>query len=110
MLAHPLVNYSTILPGIADARHGRGCNRWLQCRPMRIELPPASWADAAHRADDDAHTLTLVAMGMQLLDNQNLEELAEACASRRRWEFQLIVAPLRLERGTASAVNPIAVF
>jgi kynurenine formamidase len=56
------------------------------------------------------HTLTLVAMGMQLLDNQNLEELAEACASRRRWEFQLIVAPLRLERGTASAVNPIAVF
>jgi kynurenine formamidase len=56
------------------------------------------------------HTLTLVAMGMQLLDNQNLEDLAEACASRRRWEFQLIVAPLRLERGTASAVNPIAVF
>jgi hypothetical protein len=28
---------------------------------MRIELPPASWADTAHRADDDAHTLTLVA-------------------------------------------------
>jgi hypothetical protein len=27
---------------------------------MRIELPAASWADAAHRADDDAHTLTLV--------------------------------------------------
>ena len=56
------------------------------------------------------HTLTLVAMGMQLLDNQNLEQLAEACASRKRWEFLLMVAPLRLERGTASAVNPIAVF
>jgi hypothetical protein len=28
---------------------------------MRIELPAASWADAAHRADEDAHTLTLVA-------------------------------------------------
>lgn len=56
------------------------------------------------------HTLTLVAMGIQLLDNQNLEELAEACAARRRWEFLLVIAPLRLERGTASAVNPIAVF
>jgi kynurenine formamidase len=56
------------------------------------------------------HTLTLVAMGMQLLDNQNLEQLAAACAERRRWEFLLVVAPLRLERGTGSAVNPIAVF
>ena len=56
------------------------------------------------------HTLTLVAMGMQLLDNQNLDDLAQACAERRRWEFLLAIAPLRLERGTASAVNPIAVF
>jgi hypothetical protein len=26
---------------------------------MRIELPSTTWADAAHRADDDAHTLTM---------------------------------------------------
>jgi hypothetical protein len=26
---------------------------------MRIELPSTSWAQAAHRAQDDAHTLTL---------------------------------------------------
>ena len=26
---------------------------------MRIELPSASWADTVHRADDDAHTLTV---------------------------------------------------
>lgn len=32
-------------------------NDWLQCG-MRIELPSPSWADA-HRAQDDAHTLTL---------------------------------------------------
>jgi hypothetical protein len=35
------------------------CNDWLQCIPMRIELPATTWADAAHRADDDAHTLTM---------------------------------------------------
>ena len=56
------------------------------------------------------HTLTLVAMGIQLLDNQNLEDLAVACAERRRWEFLFVIAPLRLEKGTASATNPIAVF
>lgn len=56
------------------------------------------------------HTLTLVAMGMQLLDNHNFEELAQACAARGRYEFLLVVAPLRLEKGTASMVNPIAIF
>ena len=35
------------------------CNDWLQCSSMRIELPSTTWADAAHRADDDAHTLTM---------------------------------------------------
>ncbi|HEX3247374.1 MAG TPA: cyclase family protein [Chloroflexota bacterium] len=56
------------------------------------------------------HTLTLTAMGMQLLDNLNLDDLADACSRFNRWEFWLTIAPLRLERGTASAVNPIAVF
>jgi kynurenine formamidase len=56
------------------------------------------------------HILTLVAMGVQLLDNQNLDDLAEACAERSRWAFLFVVAPLRLIGGTASMVNPIAVF
>jgi hypothetical protein len=49
-------------------------------------------------------------MGMQLLDNQNLDDLAAACAERSRWEFMLVVAPLRLVGGTASMTNPIAIF
>jgi kynurenine formamidase len=56
------------------------------------------------------HVLTLVAMGMQLLDNQNLEDLAAACAARARWEFMLVIAPLKLIGGTASVVNPVAIF
>ena len=56
------------------------------------------------------HVLTLVAMGMQLLDNQNLEDLAAACAARSRWEFMLVIAPLKLIGGTASMVNPVAIF
>ena len=56
------------------------------------------------------HIVALVAMGLWLIDNANLEELARACAARRRWEFMLTLAPLRLERVTGSPVNPIALF
>ena len=49
-------------------------------------------------------------MGMQLLDNQNLEDLATACTARSRWEFMLVIAPLKLIGGTASMVNPVAIF
>jgi kynurenine formamidase len=56
------------------------------------------------------HVATLVAMGVHLLDNLALERLAAACAERGRWEFQFLLAPLIIERGTGSAVNPIALF
>jgi len=49
---------------------------------------------------------TVLIVGLQL----SLLPLAEACAERGRWAFQLIVAPLVIERGTGSAVNPIAIF
>ena len=56
------------------------------------------------------HQCCLVAMGVHLLDNLRLDQLAEACAVRDRWEFLLIVSPLRVERGTGSPVNPVAIF
>jgi hypothetical protein len=56
------------------------------------------------------HILSLVAMGMQLLDNQNLDDLAVACAERSCWAFMLVIAPLKLVGGTASMTNPIAIF
>jgi kynurenine formamidase len=56
------------------------------------------------------HVVSLVAMGLWLIDNGNLEDLGRACAERRRWEFLLTIAPLRLRNVTGSPVNPIAVF
>ena len=56
------------------------------------------------------HTVTIVAMGLHLLDNLELRELAQACIEEGRWEFLLSIGPLVLERGTASPVNPIALF
>jgi kynurenine formamidase len=56
------------------------------------------------------HIVALVSMGLWLIDNANLEELAKACAARRRWEFMLTIAPLRLQGVTGLPVNPIALF
>ena len=56
------------------------------------------------------HHIGIVSMGLWILDNANLEELAQACAERNRWEFLLSMGPLRLQYGTGSPVNPIAVF
>ncbi len=62
------------------------------------------------RLGNALHVVALVAMGLWLIDNANLEDLARACAQRRRWEFLLTIAPLRLPAATGSPVNPIAVF
>jgi kynurenine formamidase len=56
------------------------------------------------------HSVAIPALGLHLIDNAYLEDVAAACAERRRWEFLLTVAPLKLQRGTASLVNPIALF
>lgn len=56
------------------------------------------------------HTVAIVAMGLHLIDNLELEPLAKACEEEKRWEFLLTLAPLILFRGTASPVNPIALF
>jgi kynurenine formamidase len=56
------------------------------------------------------HTVVIAAMGVHLMDNLDLDALGAACAEERRWDFLLTVAPLVLRRGTASPVNPIAVF
>jgi len=56
------------------------------------------------------HQCCLVGMGVHLLDNLALADLAHACAARRRFEFLFVVAPLRVVGGTGSPVNPIAIF
>jgi kynurenine formamidase len=56
------------------------------------------------------HTVAIVAMGLHLIDNLDLDALSAACVEEDRIDFQLTIAPLILERGTASPVNPIALF
>jgi kynurenine formamidase len=56
------------------------------------------------------HVLVLVALGVPILDNCDLEELGKAAEQRKRWEFLLTTAPLAVPGATGSALNPIATF
>ena len=56
------------------------------------------------------HMIGLVSMGLVMLDNPDVEVLAEATRTTGSCEFLVICAPLRIPGGTGSAVNPIAVF
>lgn len=56
------------------------------------------------------HVLTLVAMGMPLFDNMDLETIAREAAARSRYTFLFMAAPLNIRGGTGSPLNPLAVF
>jgi kynurenine formamidase len=56
------------------------------------------------------HAVGIVAMGMPLLDNADLEELSRQCELENRFEFFLTIAPLAFAGSTGSAVNPLAIF
>jgi kynurenine formamidase len=56
------------------------------------------------------HVLALTAMGVHLLDYLYLERLAAACERAGRWEFFVVAAPLRIDGGTGSPLNPIAIL
>jgi kynurenine formamidase len=56
------------------------------------------------------HTLAITALGVDILDNQDLEALAETAARLHRWEFLLTVAPVPVTGGTGFPVNALAIF
>ena len=56
------------------------------------------------------HRLLLVALGVHIFDNCDLEELAETTTRLKRWDFLLTLAPMPVPGGTGSPVNPIATF
>ena len=56
------------------------------------------------------HMLTIVAMGVDIFDNQDLGALAETAAELNRWEFLLVASPLAVQGGTGSPLNALAIF
>jgi kynurenine formamidase len=56
------------------------------------------------------HVLSINALGIAILDNHDLEAVAETAAALNRWEFMVIIAPLVVTGGTGSPVNSLAIF
>ncbi|MBJ83107.1 MAG: cyclase [Acidimicrobiaceae bacterium] len=90
------------------------CISWLRERDVSVlgcdgvsdVLPgnhPAEWVMPIHQT-------VIVAMGVHLLDNLRLDRLASACQKHSKWSFLFTVAPLRVEGGTGSPANPIALL
>ena len=96
------------MPGL-DA----SCLRWLHERKIAL-LGSDSTSDCVPSGYDrlmrPIHTGTLVMMGVHLIDNADLDALAVTAERLGRYAFQLTIAPLILTRGTASPVNPLALF
>lgn len=56
------------------------------------------------------HTVAIAGIGLLIIDNADLEALAETAARLGRWEFMFTAAPLPVVGGTGSVVNAIATF
>jgi kynurenine formamidase len=96
------------LPGL-DA----SCLPWLHDRKIAVlgsdavsDVVPSGYPGVAL----PVHVGTLVAMGIHLIDNADLDAVSVTCAKLNRNEFLFTMAPLILIRGTASPVNPLAIF
>jgi kynurenine formamidase len=88
------------------------CVPWLHAREVAvysgdcIERIPSGYQCVTM----PLHQIGMVAMGLAIMDCADCEGLAEACRTHGRHDFCLVVAPLRVPGGTASAVNPLALF
>ncbi len=56
------------------------------------------------------HVFALVSLGVNLLDNLALDDLAATAERLKRWEFMLVVQPIRVENGAGAPINPVAIF
>jgi kynurenine formamidase len=89
------------------------CLQWLRERGVAVlagdavsDVTPTGYTEVAV----PIHAGAIVMMGLPLIDNADLEALSEFCARTGRYEFMFMTAPLMIPRGTASPINPIALF
>lgn len=83
---------------------------WLKARDVAVLGSDHPQYVAPSNLRGAVHDFALVYLGVHLVDNCDLEALADAAAARNRWEFLFTAAPLPIRGGTGSPLNPIATF
>jgi kynurenine formamidase len=72
--------------------------------------PRPGWGDAQGIPVNPIHQAVLNWMGVGIVENLDLERAVETARRLNRYEFMLTFAPLPVEGGTGSPLNPLAVF
>lgn len=89
------------------------CLSWLHEREISIlgsdgisDVLPSGY----EHPQEPIHTGMITMMGVPLIDNADFDALAATAKRLDRYEFQFAMGPLILKGGTASPVNPLAIF
>lgn len=89
------------------------CAKWLRDRDVAM-LGSDGAADVMPSGIEGVvqpiHLLVLHAIGIHIFDNCDLEDLSQQAKELGRWEFAITAAPLPVQGGTGSPLNPIATF
>ncbi|HXJ44301.1 MAG TPA: cyclase family protein [Bryobacteraceae bacterium] len=89
------------------------CAKWLKSRDVAILGSDAAedvLPSGIEGISQPIHLLVLVAMGMPIFDNCDLEAIGKEAAKRKRWEFLVTASPAAVPFATGSVLNPIATF
>jgi kynurenine formamidase len=72
--------------------------------------PRPGWGPAEGIAGNPIHQMIMKWMGVSIVENLDLERAVETARRLNRYEFMITFAPLPVEGGTGSPVNPLAIF
>jgi kynurenine formamidase len=98
---------------VTQAGWHASCLPWLHEREVALigaDTPQDVQPSGYEAVLMPVHAVSLVAMGLWLLDNCDLEVCATTAAELGQWDFHLAVAPVRFAGTSGSPVNPIATF
>ncbi|HEY2009653.1 MAG TPA: cyclase family protein [Rhizomicrobium sp.] len=89
------------------------CAPWMHARDVAIlggddaqDVLPSQVAGVSQ----PIHALCIVAMGMPIFDNLDLELVSREAEKRKRWDFLVTASPAAIPGATGSVLNPIATF
>jgi kynurenine formamidase len=99
--------YTGLRPGI-----GESGARWLAGKQIFLAGADTLTFDVVPEAGTvfPAHRILIPESGVYLVENVNLEELAQALATTRVYEFPVVVNPLRIRGATASPLNMFVIL